>query len=77
MPLGLKGNVTMSDYSASLTSLCQSFKPASPSQFGLKTVACSRAGSSLGVLVSLLYLEPTKTPRWHLDSGKDCQHGFF
>jgi hypothetical protein len=37
MSLGLKGNVTMSDFSASLTSLCQSFKRATPKPIRIKT----------------------------------------
>jgi len=54
MPLGLKGNVTMSDYSASLTSLCQSFKPASPKPIRIKNcclLPCRIIAWRFGVIV--------------------------
>jgi len=54
MPLGLKGNVTMPDYSASLTNLCQSFKPASPKPIRIKNcclLPCRIIAWRFGVIV--------------------------
>tara|TARA_B100001059_G_scaffold79499_1_gene77306 strand:+ start:2387 stop:2629 length:243 start_codon:yes stop_codon:yes gene_type:complete len=72
-----KANITASNSKVSLTSLYQSFKPARPKPILIKAIACSRARSSLGVLASLLYLEPTPPRQGHHHSGKDRQHGFF
>jgi len=77
VPIKFNANITASNFKVSLTSLYQSFKRAGAKPILIKAIACCRARSSLGVLASLLYLEPTTLPQGHHHSGKDCQHGFF